>query len=468
MMFNKYISIFKRFTLTLSFIPLALMSGSQTLLPSSFNSDTLLSKANSPYLIQGNLTTGTGTVLQIEAGTIIKFDAGASLTVKGKLFATGTLADSIYFISNNASTWQRINSSAADIDLKYCHFKGGSMLLWASGGNNISVTNCVIESKATGSGEDCIAVHDAARVFIDSIRLTGMGGKISQGSKNDAVDLDNVDSCFVLNSIISHFSDDGVDIGTSSKYALIAGNQISYCNYGTTVGETSPAYLENNIFSYNDAGIQVHNHAVIYANYNTIYHNTWGIECYHSEEGSAQTGGTAFVQNTIFSANAQSEILTQSSSSLTISYSISDDEVLPGNHNIGGDPKLTDPEHNDFSLQETSPCIGAGSPGQDGMATNMGAWGGSRGTPVTNLKSPKNIIRILAYPNPTTGEVFIETSPVGCPQEIGLYNYQGKLLFTRTNHENQFVLDLSSFPSGMFWLRISAGSKHGLVPLIKE
>ena len=376
MRFSNYISLIKCFTLSLSFMQISLLCVSQTLLPSSFNSDTLLKKANSPYLIQANLTTAAGTVLQIEAGVVIRFAAGASLTVNGELYARGTRADSIYFISNTGSAWQRINSSSANVDLKYCSFKGGRMLLWASGGN-ISVTNCDIESKATGSGEDCIAVHSAGRVYIDSIRLTGMGGTIAQGSKNDAIDLDDVDSCFVLNSIISHFSDDGVDIGTSSKYALISGNRISYCNYGTTVGETSLAYIENNIFSYNDAGIQVHNHAVVYANYNTLYHNTWGIECYHSEEGSIQTGGTAFLQNTIFSATTQTEILTQSSSSLTISYSISDGEALPGNHNISGDPKLVDPEHNDFSLQESSPCIDAGSPGPGGRPTTMGAWGGT-------------------------------------------------------------------------------------------
>ncbi len=136
MMFNKYISLLKRFTLSISFIQLALMSGSQTLLPPAFNSDTILSKANSPYLIQENLTTGTGTVLQIEPGVVIRFDAGASLTVKGKLYARGTRSDSINFVSNSGSAWQRINSSAADIDLKYCQFKGGSMFLWASGGTN--------------------------------------------------------------------------------------------------------------------------------------------------------------------------------------------------------------------------------------------------------------------------------------------------------------------------------------------
>jgi hypothetical protein len=463
---NNYISFIRRFTFFPAFLQIALLAGSQTVLPSAFNSDTILSKANSPYLVHGNLTTSTGTVLQIEAGVVIRFDAGASMTVKGRLIAGGTPTDSIYFVSNSGSDWQRINSAGADIGMKYCHFKGGRMFLWASGGN-ISVTNCIIESKATGSGEDCIAVHDAAKVYIDSVRLTGMGGTIAQGTKNDAIDLDNVDSCFILNSIISHFSDDGVDIGTGSRYALVAGNQVSYCNYGTSVGESSVAYIENNIYSYNDAAIQVHNQAVIYADYNTIYHNIWGIECYHSEEGDAPTGGSAFVQNTIFSATAQTEILTQSSSSITISYSISDGEALPGNNNISGDPKFVDAGHNDFSLQPSSPCIGAGSPGEGGKPTNMGAWGNNAGI-VTNLPGEGKYLSMLAYPNPTNGRIIIHSSGEGYPQKIELYDYLGNLMFTQTVAENPFLLDLSSFPSGMFMLRISGTSKTGIVPIIKE
>jgi hypothetical protein len=202
-------------------------------------------------------------------------------------------------------------------------------------------------------------------------------------------------------------------------------------------------------------------------NYNTIYHNTWGIECYHSEEGSAQTGGTAFVQNTVFSENTQEEILTQSSSSLTISWSISDGDALTGNHNISGDPKLADPEHNDFSLQESSPCIGAGSPGPGGIPTTMGAWGGIEGA-VTALASLESVIHILAYPNPTTGKVTIKSSVDGISGETELYNSRGILLFHKTISENPFLLDLSSYPAGLFLLRISSSSRSGFVSVVKE
>lgn len=464
---HNYGLVTRQLILAAVLVQFAWIADSQTLLPSAFNSDTVLSRANSPYLIHSNLTTATGVVLQIEAGVVIKFDAGASLDIRGKLIARGTVEDSIFFISNNSPAWQRINSTAADIDLKFCRFKGGNMFLWASGGKSISITNCVIESKATGSGEDCIAVHEASRVYIDSIRLSGMGGLISQGSKNDAIDLDDVDSCFILNSEIMHFSDDGIDIGTGSRYALISGNRVSYCNYGTTVGENSLAYIENNIYTHNDAALQVHTHAVIYVDYNTFYHNTWGIECYHSEDGSAETGGTAFVRNTIFSATDKTEILTQTSSSVTISYSVSDSETLPGDHNIYGDPKLSDPDQDDFSLQESSPCIHAGSPGTGGNNTTMGAFGDEEGT-MTNMPGTAGFIHILAYPNPTTSGITIKSSLQGYPQIIKLYDFQGKVVFTKTILADTFQIDLSTLPPGLFLLRISSGTRSGFVQIIKE
>lgn len=464
MILNKYISRTKHFVILIAFILIARAAGSQSILPTAFNSDTILLKSESPYIIQGNLTTATGTVLQIEAGVVIRFDAGASLTVKGKLMARGTPGDSISFVSNSGSAWLRINSDAADIDMKYCRVKGGKMFLWASGGN-ISVSNCVIESTSNGSGEDCIAVHEAERVYIDSISLTGMGGTISQGSKNDAIDLDDVDSCFILNSIISHFSDDGIDIGTGSKYAMISGNRISFCNYGTSVGENSPAFIQNNIYSFNDAALQVHNQGIIYANYNTFYHNTWGIECYHSEEGSVQTGGTAIVQNTIFSATTQKELLTQSSSSLTITYSISDGETLPGNNNITGDPQFNDPGNNDFSLKETSPCIDAGSPDQGGLPTTMGAFGGN-GNTITNLASAEDSIKILVYPNPVIRNMLVDFAPDEGKAKLELFNNQGNLV-CRKIIQNHYYLDMDAFCPGTYLLRISTLNVTGFVLIVK-
>jgi len=466
MMIINHLHFLKSITLEISLVAISCFAQGQTILPAEFNSNTVLTKNDSPYLIQGTTTIEVGAVLQLDAGVVIEFASNASITVKGKLIAQGTAEDSVYFIAQGVSPWQRINATSANIDLQYCSIRGSKMLLLASGGNNITIMHCTIESRATGSGEDCIAVHDAKKVYIAFIKLTGMGGTIAEGSKNDAIDLDHVDSCFVLNSIISNFSDDGVDIGTSSKYALISNNLISHCNYGVTVGETSTAFINNNIITQCDAGFQVHNGATINCNYNTLYFNRWGIECYHSEEGNTQTGGTAHVQNTIFSATIETEILTQTSSVVTISYSVSDRETLPGNHNLFGDPLLTDPGNGYFTLQSNSPCINKGSPDGEGNRTTMGAV--QNGNPVSMADSRKRELEFYVYPNPTVDFVWIEPSQDSSARFLKLYNNQGNLLISRIILQNRDLIDLRLYPAGFYYLLLSSGQTTGNLIIIKK
>jgi hypothetical protein len=346
----------------------------QTLLPYEYTIDAVLTLEHSPYLVQNDVTVREGVTLRVNPGVVIVLASYATMNINGNFIAIGTAADSIYFIAQvEDSPWQQINTLNASAEFQYCKVTGSRRFLEASGGNQIIVKHCNIISSATGNGEDCIAAYNVKKVEIASSQLKGRGGAIAQGSKNDAIDLDHVDSSFVQENIIAFFSDDGTDIGTEGLYTLISGNLISYCNYGISVGESSTVFADHNIISHCDGGFQVHNHARLYSDHNTVYSNLWGIEGYHSEEGNVQTGGTSVISNTIFSGTHDAEILAQTSSDISISYSISDRENLPGNHNLFGDPKLTDPENNDFSLQDDSPCIQTGSPDELGKRTTMGA-----------------------------------------------------------------------------------------------
>jgi hypothetical protein len=439
----------------------------QTYLPSEIYQDVVLTHELSPYLIQNDLLIHQGATLHLEPGVTITFASHATMTVYGSLVAQGNKGDSVYFVAREEnSPWQQINTYNAAITLQYSKISGSIRFVNAAGGNLIRILHCVIQSSATGSGEDCIAVHDAKRVEIDSNRLVGMGGIIAEGNKNDAIDLDHVDSSFVRMNIIAHFSDDGTDIGTEGLYTLISGNIISYCNYGISVGESSTVYTDHNIISHCDGGIQVHNHAILFSNYNTLYSNQWGIECFHSEEGNVQTGGTAMMQNTIFSATIDSEILTQSSSDLTITYSISDREILPGDHNLSGDPKLCDPENNNFSLQGDSPCINTGSPDGLGNGTSMGAVP-YNGDPTGILNTPVRTWDFRVYPNPAVDLIHLETTGEESRKDIALFNEQGILLYHNTMLKGSTILDLGSFATGIYFLRLSAPPSSVFVRVIK-
>jgi hypothetical protein len=459
--------IMKLITLLLCLPVISVPAQGQTLLPPEISNNTTLTSDHSPYLVQNNLTVNSGIELRVEAGVVIEFASSATMTVYGSLLAQGTAVDSIYFMAHEEGTpWQQINTSGAVILLQYCSVSGGKRFLASSGGNTITVTQCSINSVATGSGDDCIEVHDVKKVNIAYSRFTGMGGSIAEGSKNDAIDLDHVDSCFVQHCIIADFSDDGIDIGTTSKYALLAYNNITHCNYGISVGESTVAYINNNIITHCDAGLQVHNDAIIHCNYNTLYFNRWAIECFHSEEGNVQTGGTAWVENTIFSGTVEAEIISQASSTVTISYSISDKEILPGSNNLFGDPQFIDPEHYIFSLQSGSPCIDAGSPDGEGNRTTMGAMNNHGTTNIPDFL--KTVPDFLVYPNPAVDKILVETKDQVSLKKLELYNSQGILLLSKINPRNPEIIDLRAYPAGIYFLRLSASPSTGIAVFMKR
>ncbi len=68
------------------------------------------------------------------------------------------------------------------------------------------------------------------------------------------------------------------------------------------------------------------------------------------------------IKNTIF-ANTEGVLINKiTGSTLTIDYSISNTDALPGTTNLAGEPDLSDPDNGDFKLSGTSPCIDKGDP----------------------------------------------------------------------------------------------------------
>lgn len=65
----------------------------------TLNQDTTFGSAGSPYIINKDLIIPEGITLTILPGTILKFNAGAGIIVKGKLIANGTSQYNIKFIS---------------------------------------------------------------------------------------------------------------------------------------------------------------------------------------------------------------------------------------------------------------------------------------------------------------------------------------------------------------------------------
>jgi hypothetical protein len=437
----------------------------QTTLPDVIETNTTLTKGGSPYIVNNDLFVLEGATLTAEAGVIIKIAEQKVIHIDGNFVADGMEGDSIYFMSLEAGKrWGYITSYNANIRFSYLNVTGDVMFLSASGGDSILISHSKIVSTARGNGEDCIAVHDAGKVIIEYIWLEGAGGTIAEGIKNDAIDLDAMDSIFILHNKVFNFSDDALDIGTNSTYAKISYNVFHHSNFGISVGESTIAYIDNNVSYQNDAGFQVHSGATIYCTNNTLYSNTLGIEAYHSEEGEdIQSGGYADIRNTIFSQTHSSEISTQTSSSVTISYSLSDKEILPGEYNIFDDPEMIDPENGDFRLQRGSPCFNAGEPDGENHRPNIGVLQDPYPDTVYNYLGYTEL-QVSVFPNPAEDYVVIDIGQRNSGELYSeIFSADGKILqiVDQFTEAGQVRMNTEKLSKGIYFIRITIEESDG-------
>ena len=174
----------------------------------------------------------------------------------------------------------------------------------------------------------------------------------SYAEDTDAIDLDNVNNGIVRNNRIYNFNgsnSDGIDIGESSENILIVSNLIYHAwDKGISVGQSSSVTVDKNLVVGCNNGIAVKDNSFAYITNNTFFNNDTSISCFEKNEGAG--GGSAEIINTIFSGNASSSIYLDDFSSASITYCLSDSELLQGEGNLFSDPQFLDQTIYNLSL----------------------------------------------------------------------------------------------------------------------
>ncbi len=424
---------------------LFLSNFAQTPLSGTFSSDTVLQSSLSPYLMSTSITINSGATFDVEPGTIIYIENNASIIVSyANLNFNGEINDSIHLL-NNTTKWSRISGDHANINISYCVIKHATQILSANYGE-IRMDNSRCDSV---TGGDVVAIHYADTVVVNDCNFAG----IKNTAKIDCIDADGINYGLFYNNRFTNWNDDAIDIGTGATNVSIHHNYFENNDYGVSLGESSVASVYRNVMYEGTGGMQTHTGAVLTAYNNTVYKTYFGIQCYHG--GTSNSGGTAYIRNTIFSNPDFCSIAVQPTSYVEVTYSCSEIDTMVGVGNIVGYPNFVDTANLDFHLFAGSICINAGDP-SDPLDTNgnfidIGAFEYYDTSSVSNEILENIDIKI--YPNPTTGIFLIEGQNI---KNIEIIDITGKTIKTLQGIQNfkAYKIDLGNNSKGIYFIRL--------------
>ena len=374
----------------------------QVMLPDTIFADLTLLE-NQSYFATRDIVVVREASLLIEQGVEIEMQEEANIIVEGKIIINGSNQNPVTIKSvHENQRWGALclNNDIDTSKISYLNLSGcsrGSDPLVHIGAissinSNITLNNIFIDDvifpifvqggsfQIYNSTIRCEFICDYINVKSGTAIIENCTFYGSTASNTDAIDLDDVDFGVVRYNKIYDFkgiNSDGIDIGENSNEILIEDNLIYHSkDKGISVGQNSNIYLKKNLIIGCNEGIALKDDSEAYIVNNTFVNNDTSVHCF--EKNLGLNGGTAVIKNTIISNSGSVSIFSDSLSSITVSYSLSDTEMMAGEGNIFSNPYFIEPSIYNFSLQSNSPCVDGGDPSdefdEDGSLVDIGAY----------------------------------------------------------------------------------------------
>ncbi len=369
-------------TMTATFAP----SG-ETVIGGALATDTILTLANSPYALIGDLVVPAGITLTVHAGVTINVPANGNIRVQGVLNILGTAQQPATIHGRNSERWGGISFE----DPAEPSFLAHLIIRGATKGYDPTIYNCAISGHNATATMDFLDITDSEEpvyffggscTIRDSTLYSPYVGDaihVKQGAAliqrcvfpgNNAPDTDAIDFDGVINGVIENcrvyrfqgFNSDGIDLGEGAKNILIQGNLIYYnADKGVSVGQGATVTMRENLIVGCAIGVGIKDFgSSAIVDQNTFVACASGVAVYEKNFGAG--GGFAAVCNCIISKSTEAPVTMDALSTVSVAYSLSDTDPLPGSNNLLVDPRFVDPNLLNFQLQPDSTAIDAGDP----------------------------------------------------------------------------------------------------------
>ncbi len=338
--------------------------------------DTTLLTSGYPYVITDDIVVSSSITLTIEPSATLRFRAGRSLRVEGRLVAVGTPSRPVVLTRDGTDPWGGVTfqNSAADNRIAYATVEyagaAGSNLFWqgiTAYDSKLCVEHSTIrhlDGWRTGlylEGSEAQVLDNVIHsVSKDGIHVVG-GDVVVRGnhvySAYEGIELEfMVTPAVLLDNHVHDIVDDCLDLDAS--LAVVERNELHHCgDRGISIGYPSSTTLVNNLVYASREGIVVEDGAVSRIVNNTVADNQLGIGLHKNHE---KNGGFATLVNSIVWGNGTA-LEVRDESVVTVTYSDVEDG-WHGEGNINAAPMFRAPQSGDYRLREGSPCVDAGTP----------------------------------------------------------------------------------------------------------
>lgn len=420
----------------LSLIYSAIVFG-QTNISGTINTNTLWTKLNSPYIVTANTVVMPNTVLDIEAGVVVKFNANVQLLLRGILRGTGAVNDSIKFTANTGvAQWNGVyvDNSSYNPKVSFKYFSGSyasNLFKVASVGASdtlLKFIHCDFNHNNSVFDEyDGIKTHI---VYVDSCLFSntsyycniGASNNIIKNSKFQGASYRAFYNSTSQNTIIDNceftgFSDAALLVNGIITNSKFYNNQIAMA----TMSDNSPIITGNSIHD-NNIGIQIWNYFAInpssQINYNEFCNNTYAIKKLYSVD--------ATVPNNCWCTTNTSQI--------------------------------------DATIYDFFDAPGLGIVNYNPIATSCPNI-------ISALIKRDFDNSVSIFPNPTKSKVFIVLKQLKYNDvDVSLLSPLGEVLidvFKGIVNDDNLFLDLNNLTSGIYYLQIKMGNEKVVKKVVK-